>query len=108
MTSHLSSAGLENELNAEGEIMAENVIEFTDDNFDDEVVNRFVLSLFDSQVFTEKGGKPRVVDFSTHFAGKVVEMWKVVAFILETNLMPGESLRSSSPTTEKESLTEES
>jgi len=78
------------------------------ENFDDELVNDLVLSLFDNGVFTEENGVPKVVDFSTHFAGKPFEMWKVVAFIMEVNFNMGESLGSSLSTTEKDKLTQES
>ena len=68
------------------------------ENFDDEIVNELVLSLFARNVFTEIKGVPQVVDFATHFAGKAIEMWKVAGFILETNFSLGELFVSSSPT----------
>jgi len=77
-------------------------------NFDDELVNQLVLSLFDKGVFTEVNGLPKVVDFATHFSGKFAEMWEVVAFILEANFAMGESSGSSSLTTEKENEKQES
>lgn len=70
------------------------------ENFDDDLANELVLSLFEKGVFTKKGEHPKVVDFATHFAGKVFEMWKVVAFILEVNFNMGESIGSNSPTTD--------
>jgi len=72
------------------------------ENFDDEVVNDLVLSLFAKNVFTEIKGIPQVVDFATHFAGKAIEMWKVAGFILEANFSLGELLGSSSLTTPPE------
>ena len=77
------------------------------ENFDDELVNTLILSLFKKGVFIEKDGVPKVLDFATHFAGKPFEMWKVVAFILEVNFNMGESSGSDLPTTERESLTKE-
>jgi len=75
------------------------VIPLLVENFDDEVVNGLVLSLFAKNVFTEIKGIPQVVDFATHFAGKALEMWKVAGFILEANFSLGELLGSGSPTT---------
>lgn len=75
-------------------------------NFDDEIVNEIVLSLFEKGVFIEINGTPKVVDFATHFAGNMPEMWKVVAFILEVNFAMGESIGSSSPTTEPAAATQ--
>jgi len=75
------------------------VLPLMGENFDDEVVNDLVLSLFAKNVFTEIKGIPQVVDFATHFAGKAVEMWKVAGFILEANFSLGELLGSGSPTT---------
>lgn len=69
------------------------------DNFDDEIVNDLILSLYDRNVFIEKEGNPVKVDFATHFAGKPMEMWKVTGFILEANFTMGESLESDLPTT---------
>lgn len=69
------------------------------DNFDDELVVDFVLSLFERNVFIKSGDLPRVVDFSIDFVGKMTEMWKVVGFILETNFGLGELLKSVSPIT---------
>jgi len=60
------------------------------EKFDADLVNELVLSLFDKGVFTQIGGVPKVLDFSTHFAGKPFEMWKVVAFIMEVNFDLGE------------------
>lgn len=77
-------------------------------NFDDEVVNDLVLKLFEKNVFHEVDGKPRVVDFATHFTGKLMEMWKVAAFILEVNFSMGEQLESSLHTTNQASKTPES
>ena len=75
-------------------------------NFDDEVVNEIVLALFEKGVFYEEKGQPLVVDFATHFTGKIMEMWKVAAFILEVNFSMGELLESSLHTTEKASKTQ--
>lgn len=63
-------------------------------NFDDELVVNFVLSLFEQGVMVEKiiDGKtvPQPLDFQAHFAGNIMEVWKVVAFILQVNFsMPG-------------------
>lgn len=60
------------------------------ENFDDELAVNFVLSLFETGIFIDVNGVPKVVDFATHFIGKPAEMWKVVAFILETNFSMGE------------------
>lgn len=60
------------------------------ENFDDEMVTNLVLSLFEKGVFTRVNDQPKVVDFATHFAGKAMEMWKVVGFILEVNFAMGE------------------
>jgi len=78
------------------------------ENFDDDLVNGLVLSLFDKGVFIQVGDVPKVVDFSTHFAGKPFEMWKVVAFILEVNFNLGELSGSDLPITEKDESTQES
>lgn len=78
------------------------------ENFDADLVNDLVLSLFDKGIFTQTEGVPKVLDFSTHFAGKPFEMWKVVAFIMEVNFDLGELSGSSLPTTSKGSLTKES
>lgn len=77
------------------------------ENFDDELVNNLILSLFDKGVFTEENGTPKVLDFATHFAGNPLGMWKVVAFIMEVNFNLGELKGSSLPTTEEENLTPE-
>jgi len=77
------------------------------EKFDADLVNELVLSLFDKGVFTQAEGVPKVLDFSTHFAGKPFEMWKVVAFIMEVNFDLGELSGSSLPTTGKESLTKD-
>jgi len=69
------------------------------ENFDDEMANDLVLSLFKKGIFTQEGDIPKVVDFATHFAGKSTEMWQVVGFILEVNFSMGESIGSSLPTT---------
>jgi len=69
------------------------------ENFDDELVNELVLSLFKSGVFVKENNVPKVVDFATHFAGKPTEMWQVMAFILEANFNLGELLGSDLPTT---------
>lgn len=61
--------------------------------FDDELVNTFILSLFEVGVFKkDKNGNPTVVDFMTEFGGKINEMWKVALFILEVNFWPGKSI----------------
>lgn len=59
-------------------------------NFDDNLVNNLVLSLFDKGVFIKVNDNPKKVEFSTHFAGKAKEMWQVVGFILEVNFAMGE------------------
>jgi hypothetical protein len=71
------------------------------ENFDDEVVNQFVLSLFDKNIFIKKNGHLSTVEFQTHFAGKPLDMWKVAGFILEVNFSLGELIGSTLPTTEK-------
>lgn len=76
------------------------------DNFDDELITGLVLSLFEKNIFVERSGQNKVVDFATHFAGKPMEMWKVAAFILETNFSMGESIESSLPTTEEGNQTQ--
>jgi len=78
------------------------------ENFDSDLVNDLVLSLFDKGIFIQVGDVPKVVDFSTHFAGKPFEMWKVVAFIMEVNFNMGELSGSDLPTIEKDKLTQES
>lgn len=78
------------------------------DNFDDDLVNNLVLSLFEKGIFTQEGETPKVLDFANHFAGKPFEVWKVVAFILEVNFDLGELSGSSSHTTEGANLTKES
>ena len=78
------------------------------ENFNDKLVNEFVLDLFKKGVFTKENDLPKVVDFATHFAGKPGEMWKVMAFILEANFDLGELLGSSLPTTSEVSPTPES
>ena len=70
------------------------------ENFDDEVVNDLVLSLFKKGVFIKVGDHPKVIDFATHFTGKPMEMWQVTAFILEANFSMGESTESDLPITE--------
>ena len=63
-------------------------------NFDDEFVNRFVLSLFSVGVFREGAkGEPIKVDFMVDFAGKINEMWRVVLFILEVNFNVGKFIK---------------
>ena len=60
-------------------------------NFDDNLVNDLVLMLFEKGVMIrDKEGNARTIDFSTHFAGKAMEMWQVVGFILEANFSMGE------------------
>lgn len=67
--------------------------------FDDDLVNKFVLSLFAHGVFKEgKGGHPEIVDFEVEFGGKINEMWKVALFILEVNFFAGKSIASVLPT----------
>ncbi len=78
------------------------------DNFDDEIATLIVLKLFEKGVFYDKDDVKRVVEFSSHFTGKALEMWKVVAFILEVNFGLGELLVSSLPTTEVEAETSDS
>ena len=71
-------------------------------NFDDKLVNGFVLSLFAHGVFKEdKNGNPEIVDFDLEFGGKINEMWKVALFILEVNFWSGKSIESILPTSEK-------
>ena len=60
------------------------------DNFDDELVNQFVESLFKKGVFIEKIDKQGTkyndkVTLDTHFVGAPLKIWKVVAFILRAN-----------------------
>ena len=78
------------------------------ENFDDEIVNELVLKLFEKNVFYEVDGQPRVLDFATHFTGKIMEMWQVAAFILEVNFAMGKQLGSSLPTTGAEDKTQDS
>lgn len=77
-------------------------------NFEDEIVNGLVLSLFAKGVMHKQDDVPKVVEFATHFVGKPMLMWKVMLFILEANFFMGESVGSSSPTTKKVNLTPES
>lgn len=58
------------------------------DNFDDDLANTIVLDLFKRNIFYQKDDRKISVEFSTHFAGKMPEMWQVVAFILEVNFIP--------------------
>ena len=78
------------------------------ERFDDKEVVELVLSLFDRNVFYEKDGIDRKVEFSTHFSGKALEMWKVAGFILEANFNLGEYIKSNSSTTNAEKLIKES
>lgn len=60
-------------------------------NFDDDLVVDFVLSLFEKGVFYEVEGQGGVkvnqpVNFETHFSGNINEAWKVALFILKVNL----------------------
>lgn len=72
--------------------------------FDDDLVNKFVLSLFAHGVFKEdKNGHPEIVDFEVEFGGKINEMWKVALFILEVNFFAGKSIASVLPISEEES-----
>jgi len=63
------------------------------DNFDDEKAFNFVMYLFEEGVFIEKkDGDVKVpvsIDFEKDFIGKVMDMWKVVGFILEANFATG-------------------
>lgn len=63
------------------------------DNFDDEKAYSFVLFLFEKGVFIEKTDGdikiPISLDFEKDFMGKVMDMWKVVGFILEANFATG-------------------
>lgn len=59
-------------------------------DFDDELVIKFIPSLFDKYVFYEHEGQLVKVNMDIHFRGKVKDMWQVAAFILETNF--GDSL----------------
>ena len=72
------------------------------ENFDDEIANDLILSLFENGVFTKVDGHLEKVDFETHFIGKTMEKWKVIFFILEVNLNLGKSIGFSSPITEKD------
>jgi hypothetical protein len=75
--------------------------------FDDELVNDFILSLFEVGVFKkDKNGHPTVIDFMTEFGGKINEMWKVALFILEVNFWPGKSINFDSLITEPEVQTD--
>lgn len=70
-------------------------------NFDDKVLNEFILSLFKRNIFYLEGDKKLPVDFASHFTGKILRIWKVAYFILEVNLSLGEFIKSDSPTTEE-------
>ena len=63
------------------------------DNFDDEKAYSFVMYLFESGVFIEKEADgikvPISIDFEKDFVGKIMDMWKVVGFILEANFATG-------------------
>ena len=65
-------------------------------NFDDEVVNKIILDLFDTGVFVERKGSLEPVDFEIEFAGKINHMWKVAAFIIEVNFGLGKPIESDS------------
>jgi hypothetical protein len=70
-------------------------------NFDDKIVNEFILSLFYKGVFKEdKNGHPEVIDFEIEFAGRINDMWKVALFILEVNFLGGKSTISDLLTTQ--------
>ncbi|MCP3685808.1 MAG: hypothetical protein GY861_24430 [bacterium] len=86
------------------------MIEKLMNNFDDTEVVNFVLSLFENGVFIKEDGKADVVlDFSDHFAGKLTDMWKLAAFILEVNFNLGKFTQLASSTTkEVEEETKES
>lgn len=81
-----------------------NAIEKMMNNFDDEIVVAFVLSLFEKGVFIRKDVNGQSVDvkvdFAIDFGGKIMEMWQVVKFILEVNFNLGKSTESSSNTTQ--------
>ncbi len=77
-------------------------------NFDDEKVNDLVLMLFERNIFTMKAGALIPIEFSTYFVGKLTDMWKVVAFILEVNFSTGEQNGSTSHITGEGSPTQES
>jgi len=63
------------------------------DNFDDEKAFNFVMYLFEEGVFIEKKDGdlkvPVSIDFEKDFVGKIMDMWKVVGFILEANFATG-------------------
>ena len=64
------------------------------DNFDDDAVSGFVLSLFAKGVFirgTADGQKiNRKIDVANDFSGKVNDLWQVAAFIIGVNFGLGE------------------
>lgn len=63
------------------------------DNFDSEKAYDFVMYLFENGVFIEKEADgikvPISIDFEKDFVGKIMDMWKVVGFILEANFATG-------------------
>lgn len=63
------------------------------DNFDDEKAYKFVTFLFEKGVFIERRDgditAPISLDFENDFKGKIMDMWKVVGFILEANFSTG-------------------
>jgi hypothetical protein len=61
------------------------------DRFDDELVNKIILSLFEDNIMI-KGPEETLLalDFATHFVGKLNDMWALVAFILKVNFNVGE------------------
>lgn len=70
--------------------------------FDDNIVNEFIASLFEHNVFKlDSLGNPDKIDFGIEFGGRINDMWKVALFILEVNFFAGKSIMSSLPTTEQ-------
>jgi len=67
----------------------EKALEILSNNIDDGDVEKLIISLFDTGIFTvvKAEGEPikKIVDLDTHFIGEYARMWKVVLFILEVN-----------------------
>ena len=64
------------------------------DNFDDKLAYEVFSMLFEKGIFiekeTENGPVPIPVNVEEHFAGNIIAMWTLAAFILEVNFALGE------------------
>lgn len=78
------------------------------DNFNDELVNEIVLMLFEKGVFIAQGEFSKKLDFSNHFIGNPLDMWKLAGFIIGANFGLGEQFESILRTIGEEELKAES